>query len=309
MQYKKIDVEDIEYMKRACSPERVYAAANIHDDFTHDEMPEYGRFKPDAVVEAVSAEEVSAIMKFANENGIPVTPRGSGTGLCGGAVAINGFVDAVIFDMDGLIFDTESIYKKVWQESAKDLGFIINNDFWATLVGIKNEECECRLQHKLGANFSLNEFNTIWKRNFNNALEISGMEYKHGFKCLLTYLKSRGFIVGLATSASKADIRRNFRLKPEIEMFNLILSGDDVKKSKPNPEIYLKAVEILKIDAGKILVFEDSNNGMRAAINAGCKAVMIPDILQPDEYIKENAYMILNSLGEAIDNIFEKSKL
>ena len=90
MQYKKIDVEDIEFMKRACSPERVHVAANIHDDFTHDEMPEYGRFKPDAVVEAVSAEEVSAILKYANENGIPVTPRGSGTGLCGGAVAING---------------------------------------------------------------------------------------------------------------------------------------------------------------------------------------------------------------------------
>ena len=77
-----------------------------------------------------------------------------------------GIVDTVIFDMDGLIFDTKSIYKKVWQESAKDLGFIIDNDFWATLVGIKNEECECRLQHKFGVNFSLNEFKTKCIRNF-----------------------------------------------------------------------------------------------------------------------------------------------
>ena len=110
MQYKKIAAKDIEYMKGVCSSERVYTATDIHDDFTHDEMPEYGRFKPEAVVEAVTAEEVSAIMKYAYENNIPVTPRGSGTGLCGGAVAVNGGILLSLSQMNKILeLDEENL--------------------------------------------------------------------------------------------------------------------------------------------------------------------------------------------------------
>jgi glycolate oxidase len=90
MQYKAITNEDIAYFESVCSRDRVHRKNEIHDDFTHDEMPEYGKFMPDLLVEALDVNEVSQIMKYAYENNIPVTPRGSGTGLCGGAVAING---------------------------------------------------------------------------------------------------------------------------------------------------------------------------------------------------------------------------
>jgi glycolate oxidase len=88
MQYKKLTNADVEKLKGICSPERVHAWEEINEDYSHDEMPEYGYYMPGAVVEAVSTEEVSAVMKYAYENSIPVTPRGSGTGLCGGAVPI-----------------------------------------------------------------------------------------------------------------------------------------------------------------------------------------------------------------------------
>lgn len=90
MQYKAITNDDIEYFVSLCSRDRVYKQNDIHDDFTHDEMPEYGKFKPDLLVEALNTHEVSRIMKYVYENNIPVTPRGSGTGLCGGAVATSG---------------------------------------------------------------------------------------------------------------------------------------------------------------------------------------------------------------------------
>jgi glycolate oxidase len=90
MQYKKITNNDIEYFKSVCSPDRVYVGDDIHDDFTHDEMPEYGKFRPELLVEALNVHEVSKIMEYAYRNNIPITPRGSGTGLCGGAVTING---------------------------------------------------------------------------------------------------------------------------------------------------------------------------------------------------------------------------
>lgn len=90
MQYKKLDEEDISFLKSISSPKRIYTAGEINDDYTHDEMPEYGKFMPEVVIEVINTLEVSAVMKYAYDNNIPVTPRGAGTGLCGGAVPING---------------------------------------------------------------------------------------------------------------------------------------------------------------------------------------------------------------------------
>ena len=88
--YNKITEEGIAYLRNVTAPERVFAGEAIEYDYYHDEMSEYGTAAPDVVVQAISAEEVSAIMKYAYENRIPVTPRGAGTGLAGGAVAIYG---------------------------------------------------------------------------------------------------------------------------------------------------------------------------------------------------------------------------
>ena len=90
MNYKIITSADIEFLKTVCSPDRIYSDEGINDDFSHDEMTEYGCFMPDVVVEAVNTHEVSLIMEYASRNNIAVTPRGSGTGLCGGSVAIVG---------------------------------------------------------------------------------------------------------------------------------------------------------------------------------------------------------------------------
>lgn len=90
MTYKRVAAEDIAVLQGICSADRVFHGAAINDDYTHDEMVEYGKFAPDVVVEVVSAEEVSRVMQYANQQTIAVTPRGSGTGLCGGAVAIHG---------------------------------------------------------------------------------------------------------------------------------------------------------------------------------------------------------------------------
>ncbi|MDP4118115.1 MAG: FAD-linked oxidase C-terminal domain-containing protein [Bacillota bacterium] len=90
MKYNRIDKSGIEILKKMLAPDRVFAGSEINEDYSHDEMQEYGKFMPEVVVEALSTEEVSAVMKYAFENNIPVTPRGSGTGLCGGAVPVNG---------------------------------------------------------------------------------------------------------------------------------------------------------------------------------------------------------------------------
>ena len=90
MRYKKITAADIDFLQKICAPERVWFGKNISEDFCHDEMAEYGKFAPGVVVEPLDTAEVSVIMKYAYENNIPVTARGSGTGLCGGAVPLHG---------------------------------------------------------------------------------------------------------------------------------------------------------------------------------------------------------------------------
>ena len=100
--FSKLEKSDIEYLEALC-PGRVYSGDAIHEDYTHDEMPEYGKYMPDAVVEALSAEEISAVVSYAARRNIPIVPRGTGTGLCGGCVAIYGGILVSTVRMDRII--------------------------------------------------------------------------------------------------------------------------------------------------------------------------------------------------------------
>ena len=109
MQYNKITDADIEKLIDICGAEHIFTGETIHEDFTHDEMTLYGEFTPDVVVEAASTQQVSEIMKLASRRNIPVTPRGSGTGLCGGCVALHGGILLSLAKMDNIIeFDKEN---------------------------------------------------------------------------------------------------------------------------------------------------------------------------------------------------------
>ena len=109
MQYNKVTDADIKKLIDICGAEHVFTDEAIHEDFTHDEMTLYGEFTPDVVVEAASTQQVSEIMKFASQRNIPVTPRGSGTGLCGGCVALHGGILLSLAKMDNIIeFDKEN---------------------------------------------------------------------------------------------------------------------------------------------------------------------------------------------------------
>ncbi len=110
MNYRRVTTADIQAMQQICSSDRVWHGQAINDDFTHDEMPEYGKFAPDLVVEALSTDEVSSVLAYAHEHLIPVTPRGSGTGLCGGAVAIHGGIMLSLAKMNRVLeIDQENL--------------------------------------------------------------------------------------------------------------------------------------------------------------------------------------------------------
>lgn len=103
MAFKKINQEDIAYLRSVVPPCRVLVGEDIHEDYSHDEMPEYGSFFPDVVVEAESREEVRSVLRYANTHNIPVTPRGTGTGLCGACVAIQGGILLSVSGMNRIL--------------------------------------------------------------------------------------------------------------------------------------------------------------------------------------------------------------
>ena len=110
MSYKKVSPADVEYFKRVTAADRVFVGDEINDDFTHDEMTEYGKYAPEVVIEVLNSEETSLIMRYAYENNIPVTPRGSGTGLCGGAVALYGGILLSLAKMNKILeIDEENL--------------------------------------------------------------------------------------------------------------------------------------------------------------------------------------------------------
>lgn len=110
MPYKKVSPADVEYFKRVTAADRVFVGDEINDDFTHDEMTEYGKYAPEVVIEVLNSEETSLIMRYAYENNIPVTPRGSGTGLCGGAVALYGGILLSLAKMNKILeIDEENL--------------------------------------------------------------------------------------------------------------------------------------------------------------------------------------------------------
>ena len=109
MQYNNPTEADISRLTEICGADHIFTGGEIHEDFTHDEMILYGAYEPDVVVEATTTEQVSEIMKLAHERHIPVTPRGSGTGLCGGAVAVHGGILLSLAKMDNIIeFDHDN---------------------------------------------------------------------------------------------------------------------------------------------------------------------------------------------------------
>lgn len=134
-------------------------------------------------------------------------------------------------------------------------------------------------------------------------IQEEGLIVKKGIKELLTYLKNKGYMMAVATSSNKADAEYRLKLAGLFDYFSIIVGGDDVQNGKPAPDIYLKVAKEANVDVSECIVFEDSLQGATASINAKMTTIVIPDIIQPTAYIKENVYTILNSADEAINLI------
>jgi len=205
---------------------------------------------------------------------------------------------AVIFDMDGLLLDSEPLYRVTWQTAAADLDFPIDDVLYERFVGRGNVEAEKILREHFGDGFPLAEFHARWSRDFEERLAASPLPPKPGAAELLDFLDARRTPKALATSSPRE--LALLCLGNLHSRFVAVAFGDEVEHSKPAPDLFLLASQRLGIAPADCLVLEDSEAGVRAAHAARMDVIMVPDLVPPSGEIGSMATRVCGSLKEVV---------
>lgn len=206
---------------------------------------------------------------------------------------------AILFDKDGTIFDSEAIYRESWVKAATDLGYHFTTDMYDPFVGVRAVESYQGAVKLFGEDFPIKQFIELTGR-YNKQAKLAGMPIKKGFVEFFELAKKLNIPLGLVTSAVHDAAITTFHGTDFLEYFQIIVTGDMVDKPKPDPSCYLMACEQLKLHPSEVLVFEDSNAGVAAAIKAGCQTAAIPDYLPVQPQLLAQATHVFNSFEDAL---------
>ena len=205
--------------------------------------------------------------------------------------------DGALFDMDGLVLDTEKVYHKVWKEAGKAYGYDVTEEMVSSLMGGGYDNTKAMFERIFGKDFPFDKVRKLRTEMLEEVFRKEPPEVKPGFKELISYLKETGRKTALATSTER---ERAMRLLASAgiaeDTFDETVCGDEVSESKPNPEIFIKAAAKINVPVSKCLVFEDSFNGIRAAHAAGAMPIMVPDTVLPTEEIKNLCFRVQKTL-------------
>lgn len=210
-------------------------------------------------------------------------------------------VEAVIFDMDGLIFDSERIVQRSWNIAGEELGYGRIGDHIYHTLGFNVKRREKYFKSVYGEDFRMAEFGVLTSKAFHEITAAEGLGVKPGVRELLEFLKLHGIKRAVATS-SRREYSTNILTEAGLwDYFDGAVFGDMVENAKPDPEIYLKACEKIGADPVKSIALEDSPAGIRAAHAAGMTPIMIPDLVEPDAEIRKLYYKKFQTLNQVIE--------
>lgn len=205
--------------------------------------------------------------------------------------------------MDGLMLDTESIYKRAWQNAAAQCGYTFEDDFYFTLLGQPIPACETVILERYGADFPLPRFRARWPELWRADVEASGIPTKPGLNELLSFLDENTTPTAVATSSDLEYATLSLRAAGLEGRFRQVVTGDQVINGKPAPDIYLEAARRLGVLPQRCVALEDSDAGVLAANAAGMIAMMVPDLKAPSTEAQAVAFSVLASLLDARNQI------
>lgn len=204
--------------------------------------------------------------------------------------------DAVVFDMDGVIFDSERLVLDCWREVAEKYGIEEMDPICLKCTGLTVDASRTLMKEHYGQDFPYDEYKKEMSRLFHERYDGGKLPMKPGVVELLTFLREKGKKVALASSTRSQVVRMELTDAGIMEYFDKIICGDMVEKSKPEPDIFLKACECLWVEPGRAYGIEDSHNGIRSSYRAGMRPIMVPDLVPPTEEMEQLSEAILPSL-------------
>ena len=216
-------------------------------------------------------------------------------------------IKVVIFDMDGLMFDTERLWVEEGYLLARKLNYNLPQKLFYQTIGLKNKETELVFSKYLNSDFDIESFRSLYHTVISNKILKEGIKIKKGLKELLVYLKNNNYKIAIASS-NKRDRIYFYLINAgiAIDLFDIIVSGEELLYSKPNPLIFKLVMNKLKVKASETLILEDSIFGIVAAKNIGSHVIVIPDIMNLPDNIEDICDYKLNNLMEVIDILKHK---
>lgn len=215
-------------------------------------------------------------------------------------------ITAVLFDMDGLVLDTEKLYTRFWQEAAKELGYPMTREQALGLRSLSRGAGVAKMQSYFGESVDYSAIRTKRIELMDAFIKREGVEVKAGIHELLEFLRERGIKTAITTSSP---LERTVSYLTEVGLqnsFDELISGYMVEHGKPEPDIYLYAAGKLGVEPRNCMVLEDSPAGILAAHRAGCLPVMIPDQDEPDEETTGLLYAKVENLKAVISLFMQK---
>ena len=209
-------------------------------------------------------------------------------------------IKGAIFDMDGLMLDTEKLYNRFWREAAAEFGYTMTYEHALAIRSMNPLKGSAILKSFLGEDFPYEEVKARRRVIMKEYVEKNGVEKKKGLDELLIFLKENQYKVAVATSSNINRTEWYLTSAGVWEYFDEVICGDMVKKGKPEPEIYLTASRQLGLEPKQCIALEDSPAGILSAMRAGCHPIFVPDLDEADEQTKERAEYIVDDLSEVI---------
>ena len=210
-------------------------------------------------------------------------------------------IDTILLDIDGTLINSEiyTIQSKIIE--GKKYGFDIKEEIVINTLGMSKDISEKYFKSIYGDNFPYEELRIKRYDYIFDALEKNELQYKKGAKELINYLEENNYKFALVSSSGHKLIDKYIKHLDLFKKFNIIITGDDVKKGKPNPDGFLLAINKLNSKVDNSLVIEDSKNGILAAKNGNIRSVFIEDYVKLNDEIKENSTYVLNDLFDVIN--------
>ena len=205
---------------------------------------------------------------------------------------------AVIFDMDGVLIDTEKHYNAAWCQAATEAGFPFTREHALLLRSCEAKEGEKLMQGIFGLSFDYYAIRERRRELVRERLAQYGLEKKPGVEETLRFLRAKGIKTAVATATALDITKSHLTTIGVCDLFDSIVSAKNVAHGKPEPDVYLYACEQIGERPQDCMAVEDSPNGIMAAYRAGLRTVMVPDLTQPDEELTKYLYDCVNSLSD-----------